>query len=52
MLPSAVLMILSLGMFIFAGQMWDITTTAVDDLLNVDAYTSAVLGDDSIGGDN
>lgn len=52
MLPSAVLMILSLGMFIFAGQMWEITTTAVDDLLNVDAYTSAVLGDDSIGGDN
>ena len=49
MLPSALLMIISLGMFIFAGQMWEITTTAVDDLLNVDAYTSAVLGDDPIG---
>ena len=49
MLPSAVLMVLSLCMFIFGGEMWEITTTAVDDLLNVDAYTSAVLGDDPVG---
>ena len=49
MLPSAVLMIASLCMFIFAGHMWDITTTAVDDLLDVDAYTAAVLGDDPVG---
>ena len=49
MVPSAVLMIVSLCMFIFAGGMWDITTAAVDDLLNVDAYTSAVLGDNPVG---
>ena len=49
MLPSAVLMVMSLCMFIFAGHMWDITTNAVDDLLDVDAYTTAVLGDDPIG---
>lgn len=49
MLPSAVLMVMSLCMFIFAGHMWDITTTAVDDLLDVDAYTSAVLGDNPVG---
>ncbi|AIL96026.1 monovalent cation/H+ antiporter subunit D family protein [Corynebacterium ureicelerivorans] len=49
MLPSAVLMVMSLCMFIFGGEMWEITTTAVDDLLNVDAYTSAVLGDDPVG---
>ncbi|MCT1370482.1 multicomponent Na+:H+ antiporter subunit D [Corynebacterium mucifaciens] len=49
MLPSAVLMVLSLCMFIFGGEMWEITTTAVDDLLNVDAYTSAALGDDPVG---
>ena len=49
MLPSAVLMVMSLCMFIFGGEMWEITTTAVDDLLNVDAYTSAALGDDPVG---
>ncbi|WP_175935760.1 monovalent cation/H+ antiporter subunit D family protein [Corynebacterium sp. Marseille-P4321] len=49
MLPSAVMMVLSLAMFVFAGQMWDITTSAVDDLLDVDAYTSTVLGDDPVG---
>ena len=49
MLPSAVLMVMSLCMFIFAGHMWDITTNAVDDLLDVDAYTTAVLGEDPIG---
>ena len=49
MLPSAVLMVLSLCMFIFGGEMWEITTTAADDLLNVDAYTSAALGDDPVG---
>lgn len=49
MLPSAVLMVMSLCMFIFGGKMWEITTTAVDDLLNVDAYTSAALGDDPVG---
>ena len=49
MLPSAVLMALSLCMFVSGGDMWEITTTAVDDLLNVDAYTSAVLGDNHVG---
>lgn len=49
MLPSASMMLLSLAMFIGAGQMWDVSTTAVDSLLNVDAYSAAVLGADPIG---
>ena len=49
MLPSASMMLLSLAMFIGAGQMWDASTTAVDSLLNVDAYSTAVLGADPIG---
>ena len=43
------MMLLSLAMFIGAGQMWDASTTAVDSLLNVDAYSTAVLGADPIG---
>ena len=49
MLPSASMMLLSLAMFIGAGQMWDVSTTAVDSLLNVDAYSAAVLGADPVG---
>lgn len=49
MLPSASMMLLSLAMFIGAGQMWDASTTAVDSLLNVDAYSAAVLGADPVG---
>lgn len=49
MLPSAVLMVISLCMFVFAGNLWHVATNAVDDLLDVEAYTSAVLGDDPIG---
>ncbi|WP_277100327.1 monovalent cation/H+ antiporter subunit D family protein [Corynebacterium riegelii] len=49
MLPSASMMLLSLAMFIGAGQMWDASTTAVDSLLNVDAYSTAVLGTDPVG---
>ena len=49
MAPSAAMMVLSLLMFVFAGNMWGFTTAAVDDLLNVDAYTSAVLGEDPVG---
>lgn len=49
MLPSAALMTLSLLMFVFAGNMWDIVTSAADDLLDVEAYTSAVLGSDPVG---
>lgn len=47
--PSALLMVISLSMFIGAGAMWDISTSAVDSLLNVEAYTTAVLGDNPIG---
>ena len=49
LLPSAALMVCSLLMFIFAGQLWGISTSAVDSLLDVDAYTTAVLGTDPIG---
>ena len=49
MLPSASMMLLSLAMFIGAGQMWDVSTTAVDSLLNVDAYSAAVLGTNPVG---
>ena len=49
LLPSAALMVCSLLMFIFAGQLWGVSTSAVDSLLDVDAYTTAVLGTDPIG---
>ncbi|PAT14172.1 MULTISPECIES: monovalent cation/H+ antiporter subunit D family protein [unclassified Corynebacterium] len=49
LLPSLALIVLSLVMFIGAGQLWGITTSAVDDLLDVDAYSTAVLGTDPIG---
>ena len=49
LLPSLALIVLSLVMFIGAGQLWGITTSAIDDLLDVDAYSTAVLGTDPIG---
>ncbi len=49
LLPSLSLMVCSLLMFIFAGQMWGVSTSAVDSLLDVDAYTTAVLGTNPIG---
>ncbi|UIZ92293.1 monovalent cation/H+ antiporter subunit D family protein [Corynebacterium sp. CNCTC7651] len=49
LLPSLSMMLLSLAMFIFAGQMWGITTSGADALLNVDQYTTAVLGTDAVG---
>ena len=49
LLPSLALMVCSLLMFIFAGQLWGVSTSAVDSLLDVDAYTTAVLGTDPIG---
>ena len=47
--PSLSMMLLSLAMFIGAGWMWDVTTAAVDGLLDVNAYSAAVLGGDAIG---
>lgn len=47
--PSLSLMLISLGMFIFAGPLWGATTSAADALLDVDTYSSAVLGADPIG---
>ena len=49
LLPSGALMILSLVMFLGAGQLWGISTAAVDSLLDVDAYSTATLGTDPIG---
>jgi len=47
--PSAVLMVGSLAMFIFAGPLIDATLTATEGLLDVDGYAHAVLGEDPIG---
>ena len=47
--PSAVLMLISVGMFLASGPLWGASTAAVDALLDTDSYTSAVLGDDPIG---
>ena len=47
--PSLSMMLLSLAMFIGAGWMWDVTTSAIDGLLDVNAYSAAVLGGDAIG---
>jgi len=44
--PSAVLMVGSLAMFIFAGPLIDATLTATEGLLDVDGYAAAVLGED------
>ena len=49
LLPSLSLMLISLGMFVFAGQLWGATTGAADALLDVDAYSAAVLGADPVG---
>ena len=47
--PSISLMLISLGMFIAAGPLWGAVTDSVDALLDVDAYSNAVLGTDPIG---
>jgi len=47
--PSASLMLISLAMFLAAGPLWGATTASIDALLDVDAYSSAVLGPDPIG---
>ncbi|WP_448853073.1 monovalent cation/H+ antiporter subunit D family protein [Corynebacterium frankenforstense] len=47
--PPAVLMVISVGMFIFAGPLIDATRTATGALLDVDAYQSAILGEDPVG---
>ena len=47
--PSAALMLLSVAMFLGAGPLWGVCTSAVDALLDTDTYTGAVLGDDPIG---
>lgn len=47
--PSAVLMVLSVAMFLGAGVVWSASLEAVDGLLDVDSYTSAVLGDAPVG---
>ena len=49
LVPSLSLMLLSVLMFVFAGQMWGISTAAVDSLLDVNGYTTAVLGTDAVG---
>ncbi|KXB56014.1 putative monovalent cation/H+ antiporter subunit D [Corynebacterium sp. CMW7794] len=49
MAPSLALILGSLCMFIFAGFVVDVTLTASGDLLNVDAYSAAILGDDPVG---
>ncbi|WP_297850590.1 monovalent cation/H+ antiporter subunit D family protein [uncultured Corynebacterium sp.] len=47
--PSASLMLISLAMFLAAGPLWGATTASVDALLDVDAYSTAVLGADPVG---
>ena len=47
--PSAVLMAMSLAMFVFAGPLIDATRTATAGLLDVAGYHAAVLGTDPVG---
>ncbi|WKD56705.1 Na(+)/H(+) antiporter subunit D [Corynebacterium capitovis DSM 44611] len=47
--PSAVLMALSVVMFLAAGPLWSASLAATDSLLDVDGYAAAVLGDNPIG---
>lgn len=47
--PSAALMVISFGMFIFAGPMFQATNAAAEGLLDVEDYTHAVLGHDPVG---
>lgn len=47
--PAAVLAVTSLAMFVFAGPLVGATRAAAGDLLDVPAYTQAVLGDNPIG---
>ena len=47
--PSASLMLISLAMFIAAGPLWGAATGSIDALLDVDSYSSAVLGSDPVG---
>ncbi|WP_342318869.1 monovalent cation/H+ antiporter subunit D family protein [Corynebacterium mayonis] len=48
-LPSAVLMVLSVVMFFASGALWAVSTEAVDALLDTDSYVTAVLGDNAVG---
>ena len=47
MAPSAALILVSLGMFIFSGVVIDAVETAAEQLLDTTAYTDTILGDDS-----
>jgi len=47
--PSALLMVVSLAMFVFAGPLIDAVLISTEGLLDVGAYADAVLGEDPIG---
>ena len=47
--PSAVMVLISVAMFVFAGPLLGSVHHATDGLLDVDAYSDAVLGDDPVG---
>ena len=47
--PSASLMLISLAMFLAAGPLWGAATDSIDALLDVDSYSTAVLGPDPVG---
>ena len=47
MVPSATLIMVSLGMFLFSGWVIDAVETAAEQLLDTAAYTDTILGDDS-----
>ncbi|AZA10194.1 monovalent cation/H+ antiporter subunit D family protein [Corynebacterium pseudopelargi] len=47
--PSAVLIVISFGMFLGAGPMFELTNQAAEGLLDVPAYQQAVLGDEAVG---
>ena len=47
MAPSAALILVSLGMFIFSGVVIEAVETAAEQLLDTTAYTDTILGDDS-----
>ncbi|MBS43680.1 MAG: cation:proton antiporter [Nocardioides sp.] len=42
--PAAVLLVASLALFVVPGEVWEVTGRAADGLLDVSAYTRAVLG--------
>ncbi len=47
--PSALMVTISVAMFIFAGPLLGTVHHATDGLLDVTAYSDAVLGDDPVG---